>query len=289
MASILDILGGGNPLGAVLDTMTGPGGLGSVLGGGSQRGGTGGGFGGLGSGGMGGLGDTIGSVLSSIADKAGNAATSVRDATPGGMGGLMGAGALGAVLGNLLSGNAVKGIALAGASAVAWNFYKKWTASNAEAATLDSSSPATGAAPGGSNQFGDPANALPPADNDVSELVMRSMVYAARADGTIQPEEKARIDAVMTTMLPGADTKTILAKVSAEPLDPATIAKGVKSHEQAEDVYRLSCATIDIDHFMERGYLDALAKSLGIDENSRKEIEAEAEQAKRQLQAAIPR
>lgn len=277
--SILDILGGGNPLGAVLDAMTG------------GQGGRSGGFGApaSGQGGFGGLGDLgggIGDILSSIANKAGSVAASARDAAPGGMGGLMGAGALGAVLGNLLGGNAVKGIALAGASAVAWNFYKKWAASQSEAATPESG---TGAGGGASMQFGDPVNALPPANNDVSELVMRSMIYAARADGTIQPEEKERIETVMATMFPGADTRSIMAKVSFEPLDPAVIARSVKSHEQGEDVYRLSCATIDIDHFMERGYLDALAKSLRIDEASQKQIEAEAQEAQKQLEAVVRR
>ena len=277
--SILDILGGGNPLGAVLDAMTG------------GQGGRSGGFGSAtpsqgGFGGLGGLGGGIGDILSSIANKAGSVAASARDATPGGVGGLMGAGALGAVLGNLLGGNAVKGIALAGASAVAWNFYKKWAASQAEAGTPDSGA-ATGS--GGSMQFGDPVNALPPANNDVSELVLRSMIYAARADGTIQPEEKERIETVMTTMFPGSDTRAIMEKVSAEALDPATIARSVKSPEQGEDVYRLSCATIDIDHFMERGYLDALAKSLGIDATLQKQIEAEAQEAQKQLESAVRR
>lgn len=280
MASIFDILGGDNPLGAIVNAMAGQtqrggqGGLGDILG--SVLGG---------SGGQGGLGGQIGSVLSSIAGKAGEAANAVREQTPGGMGGLMGAGALGAVLGNLLGGNAVKGIALAGASAVAWNFIKKWAAEGeAEAAPYADSRQSPD-----SNQFGDYQDALPPAGDDVSNLVIRSMVYAARADGTIQPEEKERIDAVIGAMLPGANSQALLAKAASEPIDPATIARDVKSQSQADDVYRLSCSTIDIDHFAERGYLDALAKALNIDANEQKQIEAEAEQAKRSLMKAVGR
>lgn len=277
--SIFDILGSG-PLGAVLDAVTG------------QKGGYGNsGMGGLG--GLGGLGGGLGEVINTIANQTRNAANTIQQNTPAGMGGLLGAGALGAVLGNLMSSNAVKGVALAGASAVAWNFYKKWAAGQAAEQEARTNAPQYNQVSiedgyrQSHAQFGDTPQELPPAMNPVGELVVRSMIYAARADGTIQPEEKERIDTVLTSMFPGEDTAALISTVSKEPIDPAKIASNVKSHEQGEDVYRLSCATIDIDHFMERGYLDALAKALKIDEAEQKQIEAEAIQAKQQLEAAV--
>ncbi|MDE5879149.1 MAG: DUF533 domain-containing protein, partial [Desulfovibrio sp.] len=53
------------------------------------------------------------------------------------------------------------------------------------------------------------------------------------------------------------------------------------------DVYRLSCSVIDIDHFMERGYLDALAQSLGISNSRKGQLEAEASQARAALRNAV--
>ena len=60
-------------------------------------------------------------------------------------------------------------------------------------------------------------------------------------------------------------------------------AADIQSVEQGEDIYRLSCVVIDIDHFMERSYLDALADALGIPPARRAELEADASQGRRQL------
>ena len=64
----------------------------------------------------------------------------------------------------------------------------------------------------------------------------------------------------------------------AQPLDPAVIAKDVHTEEEALEVYLISCAVIDVDHFMERSYLDALAQALNIPEDVKKGIEADVRQ-----------
>lgn len=290
MASIFDILGNG-PLGMVLDAMKGgansPFGSGanpfdtgtsrSDFGASSRNRDMGGGLGG-------GLGSGLGAALQNIANQARNTASTIQNQTPGGMGGLLGAGALGAILGNLMSSDAVKGVALAGAGAVAWNFYKKWAAQKQAAEDAPSIS---------HNQFGDapashgaspmPSQSLPQHVDPTAELVIRSMVYAAKADGNIDSDERKRIHTVLSQMLPGKNVDAVIENISMEALDPARIAALISAPGQADDVYRLSCATIDIDHFMERGYLDALAKTLGISPSQQKQIENEAVIAKKQL------
>lgn len=232
---------------------------------------------------QGSLGSMFGSALESIATGGRNAANTIRKQTPGGMGGLLGAGALGAVLGNLMSSDAVKGIALAGAGAVAWNFYKKWAAQNQadneEENTFPAQAPST--SPATTHM-----ESLPQHVDPTAELVLRSMVYAARADGTIDLQERKRIDEILQSMLPGQNVEAFIEQISQEPLDPARIARGMQSAQQADDVYRLSCMTIDIDHFMERSYLDALAKALNLTPQEQKDIEMEASQVKKQLEAA---
>ncbi len=69
------------------------------------------------------------SILNTIGAKARGTIEDVESTTPGGLGGIFGAGALGAVLGNLMGANAAKGVALAGLGAAAYNFYKKWAQS----------------------------------------------------------------------------------------------------------------------------------------------------------------
>lgn len=278
--NIFDILTNG-PLGGVIDVIKNQGGFGNT-GGFGNSGDFGSGRSSSAGGGFGSLGSTIGSVLESIGGQAREVATDLRDKTPGGMGGLIGAGTLGAVLGNLMSGSAVKGVALAGAAAVAWNFYKKWAQDQQANQTAQPQS-----MPEYSQVSASAPQALPQHADAVTELVLRSMIYAARADGNIEPEERKRINAVLANMLPGQNLDAVIETISQEPLNPSAIARMVKSPEQAEDVYRLSCATLDIDHFMERGYLDELAKALNISASQQKVIEAEANSAKRQLESAV--
>lgn len=215
---------------------------------------------------------SLGSVLETLSGQARSAARTMENTTPGGLGGLLGAGALGAVLGNFASGDLLKNVALAGAGAVAWNFYRKW------AAGQQAQAPAEDRRPAGALQAADPT----------AELVMRSMVYAARADGNIDASERQRMNKVLETMLGTQDGGVILERLETETIDPAKIAAQTSTPEQAEDVYRLSCSVIDVDHFMERGYLDALAQSLGIGNARKGELEAEASQARAALQQAIP-
>lgn len=214
---------------------------------------------------------SLGSVLETLSGQARSAARTMENTTPGGLGGLLGAGALGAVLGNFASGDLLKNVALAGAGAVAWNFYRKWAAGQQEQASAEERRP---------------AGALPAAD-PTAELVMRSMMYAARADGTIDASERQRMNKVIETMLGGQDVGATLDALQTETIDPAKIAAQTRTPEQAEDVYRLSCSVIDVDHFMERGYLDALAQSLGIGNARKGELEAEASQARAALRQAI--
>lgn len=255
---------------------------------GKQMGGSGG-FGGLG--GLNGIGGSVGDILSQIGTQAKSTARKISQNTPGGLGGLAGAGALGALLGNVLQGDLMKSVALAGAGAVAWNFYKKWAQNqhpdqNEQSVTSQAlHTDAENTQTTGWEQYKKEA-AKKPVD-PTAELVIRAMIYAARADGSIDELEQNRIDQVLHTMLPNEDVKEVVAVIRQEPIDPNKIAGKVHSKEQGEDVYRLSCAVIDIDHFMEHSYLDALANALNIDQATQKKLENEAEQAKKQLRASI--
>ena len=277
--SILDVLSGGfgQALGGVLSQS----GFGQNSGGGLP------GLGGLG-GLSGGLGDLMG--------KAAGGLSQLGQTAPGGMGGLMGAGALGAVLGNLLPGNAVKAVAMAGAAAAAWNFFRKWTQEGAPAegpinigqARTEHLSQDWGE--GSWPQEHPQAKALdaaPMSTDKAAELVARAMVYAAKADGQIDSAEQQRMEMVLAGLLPEGEIKQKIAVIKTENIDPAKLAAMVSSPEQAEDVYRLSCAAIDIDHFMETSYLAALANALNISPSRKKEIEAEAEQVRKALEQAV--
>lgn len=53
-----------------------------------------------------------------------------------------------------------------------------------------------------------------------------------------------------------------MAQAIEQPLEPQRLAQSVKNEEEALELYFLSCAAIDIDHFMERSYLNATGDAL---------------------------
>ncbi|EPD7687770.1 tellurite resistance TerB family protein [Escherichia coli] len=100
-----------------------------------------------------------------------------------------------------------------------------------------------------------------PLDERTERLIL-ALVFAAKSDGHIDAKERAAID---------------------QPLDPQRLATGVRNEEEALEIYFLSCAAIDIDHFMERSYLNALGDALKIPQDVREGIERDLEQQKRTL------
>ncbi len=50
------------------------------------------------------------------------------------------------------------------------------------------------------------------------------------------------------------------------PLDIDAVAKGVRSKEEAAEIYAASLLAIDVDNAAERGYLSMLAARLNLDE-----------------------
>jgi len=229
----------------------------------------------------------LGGALQQMGGRAGSAARTVSRNTPGGMGGLLGAGALGALLGNMSGGSSggnsmVRNAALLGMGAVALNFYKKW----AQAKQAEAAEAAEAQAYGQMDPRGDVFSAGRVAIDPTSLLIMRAVVFAARADGTIDATERQRMGVLFQSLFEGQNVNREFEQMQKEPLDPRSIAREVRSEDQAEDVYRLSCCVIDIDQFMERTYLDALAASLGISNARKNELEAEASQGRRQLDAA---
>lgn len=79
--------------------------------------------------------------------------------------------------------------------------------------------------------------------------------------------------------------RVFIEKAIEQPLDPQRLAQGVRNEEEALEIYFLSCAAIDIDHFMERSYLNALGDALKIPQEVRDGIEQDLQQQNRRYQA----
>lgn len=214
-----------------------------------------------------------------------------------GMGGMLGSAALGSVLGALFTNSTFRktagsGLALGGgalAATLAWKYFQKWNAENsrpAEQQTTHAGTPE--AAPPSTDPWGKPisaAGAQPAAaQEDLAETLLMAMIFAARSDGRMDEREKANIDTALKNMSAGGDAQRKLLALMDRPVNPQDLADRVHTQEEAEDVYRLSCLIVDIDQYMERSYMDGLAKALRLSDAQKNDLERQAEDLRQQAE-----
>lgn len=116
-----------------------------------------------------------------------------------------------------------------------------------------------------------------------TERLILALVFAAKSDGHIDAKERAAIDQQLREAGVEEKGRVLIEQAIEQPLDPQRLATGVRNEEEALEIYFLSCAAIDIDHFMERSYLNALGDALKIPQDVREGIERDLEQQKRTL------
>lgn len=121
-----------------------------------------------------------------------------------------------------------------------------------------------------------------PLDERTARLIL-ALVFAAKSDGHIDAKERAAIDQQLRGAGVEEQGRVLIEQAIEQPLDPQRLATGVRNEEEALEIYFLSCAAIDIDHFMERSYLNALGDALKIPQDVRDGIERDLEQQKRTL------
>jgi uncharacterized membrane protein YebE (DUF533 family) len=162
-------------------------------------------------------------------------------------------GGLGALAGAVLGGGSVKGAARGGAMAILGTL-----ALNA----LNKSKAGGGTASAGAI---DDATIDSVASEEGERLALRAMIAAAKADGQIDQSE---MDRILGKLEPGDVTAEERAFVMDEiraPLDPAVIARDVRTPAQAAEVYAASLLAIDVDSDAERAYLRELAAALKLE------------------------
>lgn len=119
--------------------------------------------------------------------------------------------------------------------------------------------------------------------NEMGRLILRAMIYAARADGHIDAKEQAMIMSATQQLSYEANINSLIREYLSEPLNPQTLARCVRTKDQALDVYRLSSAAIVADHPQEQQYLADLARVLNIDTTTKRQLDQEASTIRRQV------
>ena len=116
-----------------------------------------------------------------------------------------------------------------------------------------------------------------------TERLILALVFAAKSDGHIDDKERSAIEQQLSEVGVEEQGRALVAQAIEQPLDPQRLAESVKNEEEALELYFLSCAAVDIDHFMERSYLNALGDALKIPQEVREGIEQDIKQQKQAL------
>jgi uncharacterized membrane protein YebE (DUF533 family) len=192
-------------------------------------------------------------------------------------GGALAGGALGLLLGNKkfrkLGGKVATYGGAAALGAVALKAYQDWQEKKSVTPSSGQGMPtAVSTSPAGT-----PA-ALPGIEQQ-SKIVLAAMIAAAKADGHVGPEERQIIDAEVAKL---ANSASDLAWFEAElekPADPADIAALATTPQAAAEIYLASLLVVDEESFMERAYLDELARKLNLDPGLKAELHAKVAQS----------
>ncbi|GLK89061.1 tellurite resistance TerB family protein [Pseudomonas turukhanskensis] len=183
-------------------------------------------------------------------------------------GGALAAGAMGLLLGNKsarkLGGKALTYGGLAALGVIAYKAYGNWQANQS-----------AGAAPEPQT-----LDRLPPAQAELhSQAILKALVAAAKADGHVDARERQLIEGEFVKLSNDAELNRWLDLELNKPLDPADVARAASTPEMAAEMYVASVLMVDEEHFMERAYLDELAKQLKIEPSLKVELESQVRQA----------
>lgn len=183
-------------------------------------------------------------------------------------GGALAASALGLLLGNKSArkygGQALTYGGLAALGVLAYKAYGNWQANQ-------------GTAPQTEPQTIDRVPA--PQVEQHSQTILKALVAAAKADGHVDERERQLIDGELNKLNGDPALRQWLQAELNKPLDPAEVARAASTPEIAAEMYIASLILVDEEHFMERAYLEELAKQLKLDPGLKIELEAQVKQA----------
>jgi uncharacterized membrane protein YebE (DUF533 family) len=110
----------------------------------------------------------------------------------------------------------------------------------------------------------------------LSVKLVQAMVAAAKADGHVTPDERARIDEALSRVGLEADAAQLLRAELDAPLDVRRIAALATTEEEAAEIYAASLLVVDEQSLEEKGYLAMLAAALNMDDGLVKHLHARA-------------
>ena len=112
---------------------------------------------------------------------------------------------------------------------------------------------------------------------DRAERLLRAMLAAARADGALSEQERAKITEQLSLLGFPDDAKALIEEELAVPADPARIAGLARDDEEATQIYTASLLVVDPEAPAEKAWLDALAGALKLEPSLVSHLHAHAD------------
>lgn len=189
-------------------------------------------------------------------------------AAAGGVLGLL----LGSKRGRSMGGTALKYGSIAALGAVAFKAYSHWQEQQQrqQAQQAPQAAPATPT---------NPSLLTAPADEDISRALLKAMIAAAKSDGHLDEREQSLIHAELDRQQASEQDRRWMQEELRRPLDPAEVARAATTPELAAEMYLASLLMADDTSFMERAYLDELARQLKLAPGLKAELESQARAA----------
>jgi uncharacterized membrane protein YebE (DUF533 family) len=114
-----------------------------------------------------------------------------------------------------------------------------------------------------------------------SQAILRALIGAAKADGHIDAKERQLIDGEIAKITSDPQLQRWFDQEMNKPLDPVEIAAYATTPELGAEMFLASVLMVDEESFMERSYLQELAKQLRLDPALEQELRMQVEQAKK--------
>lgn len=177
-------------------------------------------------------------------------------------GGALAAGAMGLLLGNKKVRKVGGKVAIyGGLAALGVLAYKAYGNYNAQKGSAPQREPRT-------------LDRLPPAQvEEHSQAILKALVAAAKADGHIDERERELIEGEFTKIDSDQELQHWLHAELNKPLDPTDVARAANTPEMAAEMYIASVMLVDEENFMEKSYLDELARQLKLEPGLKMELE----------------
>ncbi|MEM7752362.1 MAG: DUF533 domain-containing protein [Pseudomonadota bacterium] len=104
-----------------------------------------------------------------------------------------------------------------------------------------------------------------------AKLMIRAMIQAAKADGEIDADERAKIMEHLSDA--GPEERAFIEAELGAPVDPMALANDT-SQQMAAQVYATALMTIRVDSLSEAEYINQLAEGLGLSDETRARVHA---------------